>query len=314
MAARGARAAAGDAGDRVSPPRLAEANAQFVRAFRKGLAEAGYVEGQNVRSNIRWADGDNRSAAGAGGRPGPPQVAVIVTPGGVAAALAAKAATTTIPIVFAIGGDPVQAGLVASLNRPGGNVTGVSFLSSGLGGQAAGAAAASCCAGDARFARAGQSRQSAESSSRSRTCRRRPRPSGSSSIVLTASTDARDRRGLRDPRAQAAPTHCSSAPIRSSPAGGCNWPRWRRAMRCRRSTPFREFVEVGGLMSYGRTSPTRIARPASMPAASSRARSRPTCRSCRRPSSSSSSTCRPPRRSASTVPPTLLALADEVIE
>src|SRR5215831_15396104 len=100
-----------------------EPNAHLVAAFRKGLGESGYVEGRNVSVEYRWAHNDDDRL----------RVSVIVTPGSTTAAAAAKSATTTIPIVFSAGGDPVQMGLVASLNRPGGNVTGVSSMSGELG-------------------------------------------------------------------------------------------------------------------------------------------------------------------------------------
>jgi putative ABC transport system substrate-binding protein len=105
-------------------------NPQLLTAFRQGLKEAGFVESQNVAIEYRWTEGRydrmQASAADLVQR----HVAVIAATGGTAAA--AKAATTTVPIVFTTGGDPVAEGLVASLNRPGGNLTGVTFLAGEL--------------------------------------------------------------------------------------------------------------------------------------------------------------------------------------
>jgi putative ABC transport system substrate-binding protein len=113
-------------------PASPDAFAHYMRAFRLGLKDSGYVEGENVAIDYRWAEGQYDRLPALAAELVRRPVAMIAATGGPSSALVAKAATTTIPIVFNVGEDPVRLGLVASLARPGGNLTGINFFATEL--------------------------------------------------------------------------------------------------------------------------------------------------------------------------------------
>jgi len=210
-----------------------EANANNVQAFRKGLGETGHFEGGNVSIDFQWAYGDLARYKELAAELVRRQVAVIVTPLGTAAALAAKAATTTIPIVFSSGTDPVQVGLVPSLNRPGGNLTGVNYMQSELGAKRLGLLHEMVPLAS-RIALLVNPTNSVAPRPRSRTWERRRLRSGGKSTSLRPPPLPR----LKRPSArlcQIAWTHSLSLPIRCSLTVQCSLRCLRPAMRFRRS-------------------------------------------------------------------------------
>jgi putative tryptophan/tyrosine transport system substrate-binding protein len=229
-------------------PGSPEATAKFTAGFRKGLSETGYVEGRNVAIEYRWAHGENSRlpelAADLISRP----VSVIATPGSVAAALAAKAATTTIPIVFMIGVDPVQAGLVVSLNRPSGNVTGITSLNSGLMAKQLGLLH-QLLHRDARFALL-VNPNNPQSRSAVTDVQATASAIGQQLEILTATTN-RDFRPAFD---VAVRKRTDALLIQADPLFA-NRPVQLATLAARHAMPaifpLREFAEAGGLMSYG---------------------------------------------------------------
>ena len=216
-------------------PGTPEFSTGVVAAFRKGLGETGFVEGRNVAVEFRFAYNDNARVAELLADLVGRRVAVIVTPGSTSAALAAKAATTSIPVVFSVGTDPVEIGLVTSLSHPGGNVTGITSLNSELAAKRLGLMlelltkrGAICHAGqpeqsqyrgaDKGCAGGGFSHRAAGRDSR----RQHP---------------ARDRCSLCRAWCKSAPMHLWSAPIPCSTTVVCNWSRLRPINGCPRSTP-----------------------------------------------------------------------------
>ena len=293
-------------------PGSPEPNAHLVAAFRKGLSEAGYVEGRNVAIEYRWArDNDDRLPELAADLVRL-RVAVIATPGSTAAAPAAKSATTTIPIVFSAGGDPVQTGLVASLNRPGGNVTGVSSMSGELGAKRLGLLQ-ELVPRAARFAVLVNPNNPLAEAFVSR------RAGGSAGHWAANRSPhrqykSRHRHGLCDAGAKSGPTHSWSDSDPLFVSRRVQLATLAARQRCPRSILSRDDAEAGGLMSYG-PSNTDLVSPSRR-----LYRPHPQGREARRPAGPAATkfelviNLKTAKALGLDVPPTLLARADEVIE
>jgi putative ABC transport system substrate-binding protein len=225
-----------------------ETSAPWAAAFRKGLSESGFDEGRNVAIEYRWAHGESgrlpELAADLISRP----VTVIATPGGVAAALAAKAATATIPIVFVLGVDPVQAGLVVSLNRPSGNVTGITSMNVGLGVKQLGLLH-QLLHRDARFAVL-VNPSNPQSQSAITDVQAAASAMGQQLEILTATTN----RDISPAFSNAVQKRADALLISADPLF-TNRPVQLATLAARHAMPtiyaLREFAEAGGLMSYG---------------------------------------------------------------
>jgi len=277
--------------------RSAEASVSNTAAFRKGLSETGYVEGKNVAVEYHWLDGQFSRLPSLMADLVRRGVAVIVTPNN-AAALAAKAAITTIPIVFGVAEDPVKLGLVASLARPGGNATGINFFVGEVVAKRLGllhdlvpkAVRIAVLVNPANTTIAETTLREAPEAARALGLQIQVlNASTSREIEATFATLVRDR---ADALFVAPDVFFTSRRVQLA------------TLAARHAIPatygIREYVKVGGLMSYGDpTLRARIVSSASTPVASSKTLSLRTCRSCSRPSLNLSSISTPPRRSVS---------------
>ena len=226
----------------VSPGRIA--------AFHQGLGESGYVTGQNVAIEIRSAEGRYNRFPELAADLVRRRVSVIVVPANTPAALAATAATTTIPIVFGVGDDPVKLGLVASLARPGGNATGINFFWA-----------------EVTAKRLGLLREMLPAATRVAVLVNPADPIRFETVVgevktaAPAPSDCNSRSSTQAPAARLMP-RSQHSPVRppmhyslvltpSSIAGAASSPSRRRAVRISASYAVRDYAEAGGLMSYG---------------------------------------------------------------
>jgi len=265
------------------------AAAPYVAAFRQGLSETGYDEGRNVAIEYRWAEGHGDRLPALAADLVSRQVDVIAAGGGSAGILAAKSATSTIPIVFLIGGDPVGVGMVNSLARPGGNLTGFTLLGGELVPKRL----------ELLSELAPQTKVIAlllhPNSPATGGVQEAARTKGLELHVLRASTESE----IDAAFASLVPLHAGALLVGADPFFFS-----RReqliALAARHAVPAiyseREFAAAGGLISYGTSRTAAYRQVGTTSAGSSRAPSRPTCRSSSRPLSSWSSILTLPRR------------------
>jgi len=286
--------------------------ANLVAAFRRGLADSGYIEGQTVTIEYKWALGQYDQLPGMATELVRRPVAVLVATGGEPAALTAKTATSTIPIVFSIGSDPVKAGLVASFNRPGGNITGINILTDllepkrlGLLHELVPQAETIGFIWNPRFASAIENQvRDAEEAARALALKLRKLPATTVGEIDAAFDTIREERILA--------LAVSADPFFDT----------RRdkliALAARRAVPtmyhFREYAEAGGLMSYGVVS-TDVFRQVGTYVARILMGAKPADLPVQRPTKFELViNLKTARALGITIPPSLLALADEVIE
>ena len=263
-----------------------DASPKLRLEFTKGLTETGYVEGRNVTIEYRWAEGHYDRLPELATDLVRRQVAVIVTPGNTPAALAAKAATATIPIVFSFGADPVKIGLVASLDRPGGNATGFGEMNIEVTPKRLGILH-ELIPRAARFALLLEPKNSPTTSADVTELQAAAAATGSQVEVVYAAATIGE---LETAFSSLAQKQVDALMVNPSPQFASLRVQLA-ALAAHHAIPTiywdRRLVDAGGLMSYGSNVEELFRKSAFMLAESSRARILPTCRFNRRPSSNS---------------------------